>query len=129
MVRGKKALENQRYGEFIKQTNEVQYMLAYVVLIRSAFIDKKYKDFLIERAELGILIHLFRACIRPTPSTYKLFLRLQKYKKDRDTLAHKMFSVDKLTPQQCNYAIIQGKNILTKLYDLGKIPNKLRSRF
>lgn len=42
MIRGRKTSENAKYGEFIKQTNEVQFLLAHVVFLRSSFIDKDY---------------------------------------------------------------------------------------
>ncbi len=128
MVRGRRASENAKYGEFIQQTNEVQFLLAHVVLLRSSFIDKDYQNWLIEKTGLGTLINLFRACVRRTPAMYGLFLGLQQYKKDRDRLAHKMFSAKKLTPAECKRALVLGQYLLMRLYDLGKIPKKIRRR-
>ena len=125
MVRGRKNMENAKYGEFIQQTNEVQFLLAHFILLRSAFTDKSYKD-LLERATFGKLINFFKACASVTPSMYKLLLQLQKYKKDRDRLAHKMFSAQKLTPTECEQALVLGQHILEKLYNLDKIPKRLR---
>ncbi len=96
-------------------------------MLRSGFIDKNYLD-LLERATFGTLINLFKACARPTASMHKLLLQLQQYKKDRDKLAHKMFSAEKLTPIECKNAIVLGEDILEKLYDLIKIPKRLRRR-
>jgi len=127
MVRGRTSAENAKYGDLIKQTNEVQFLLAHVVLLRSTFIDKDYQN-LLERATFGTLINLFKACAKATPSMYSLLLLLQRYKKNRDRLAHKMFSANKLTPAECKDTLILGRHILTKLYVLGKIPKKLRPK-
>lgn len=127
LAHGKAKIENATHGEFIKQTNEVQFILAYVVLTRPSFVDEDYRNWLVEKAGLGTLINLFRACIRRTPSMYLLFLQLQKYKKDRDRLAHKMFSPKKLTPAESERALSIGEEILKRLYKLAKIPKRPRS--
>ena len=127
MVRGRMSVENAKYGELIKQTNEVQFLLARVVLLRSTFVDKDYQN-LLERATFGTLINLFKACAQATPSMYGLLSQLQQYKTYRDRLAHKMFSAKKLTPTECKDTLILGRYILAKLYPLGKIPKKLRPK-
>ena len=128
MVRGRKNMENAKYGEFVIQTNEVQYFLALAVLMRSSFVDNEYKNWLFDRAELGTLIGLFRVCARLTPSMYALFMQLQQYKKDRNRLAHKMFlSKTRLTPAECEKAIALGQEILKKLYALAKISRRKKA--
>jgi hypothetical protein len=130
MVRGQKYRANAKYGEFVVQSNEVQYMLALVVLLRSSFTDKDYENWLYEKAGLGTLISQFKACAHRTPSMYQLLLQLKDYKKFRDRLAHKMFSSKtKLTLVECEKAIALGEKIIPKLYRLAKIPKKLWPKF
>ncbi len=128
MVRGQRTMENAKYGSFIKQTNEVQFLLAFVVLLRSTFIDKNYENWVFEKAGLGTLINLFRACARRMPTMYMLLLQLQRYKRDRDRLAHKMFTTNKLTPEECKTALVLGDHILQRLYRLAKIPKRLQTK-
>ena len=124
LVQNQANLENQKYGEFIKQTGEVQLFLALAVLQYSSFPDKGYIDHLFDRAELGTLIGLFQACAKKQPASYLLVLSLKRYNEHRRRLAHKMFSSKKLTPVECEAAIIEGKHILTMLRKLAKLRSK-----
>ena len=123
MVRGQINLENQKYGEFIKQTNEVQVFLAVVILKKSSLPDNDYMENLFGK-EFGPLISLFQACAPRTITSYQLLLKLKKYQKDRNRLAHKMFSSKKLTPTECDAAIKEGELILIILRKMTKIDNK-----
>lgn len=127
IIQGQINYENQKYGEFIKQTNEVQTILTVVIIMRSSIPDKSYTDNLYTK-ELGGLINLFQACAPRTPFAYALFLKLKKYQNDRNRLAHKMFSDKKLTPAECDEAISSGEYILDSLYKLAKIKKSLRPR-
>lgn len=129
MVRAQIGRESQKYGEFIKQTNEVQYLLALVILRQSTFVDDDYVDWLSEKAGLGTLINLYRASAKHSVSSFALFKQLKQYKKDRDRLAHKMFTPKKLTPTECETSIHLGDKILKTLYRSAKIPSKLRPKF
>lgn len=52
LVADQKSKENKKFGEFIVQTNKVQFYLSILVLLQSSFPDKKYRED-IERAEFG----------------------------------------------------------------------------
>lgn len=76
LIASKRAEENRKYGEFIIQTNEVQFLLSFIVLKRTSLPDKKYIEDL-EKSELGILIKLFQACGNKTPQMFELMLNLK----------------------------------------------------
>lgn len=120
-VRAKKNLENQKYGEFIVQTNKVQVLLALAVLRRSSLPDKPYIEYLFERAEFGVLIGLFQTSAPKTFASYKLLLALKRYNEIRRRLAHKMYSPKRLTPEDCTSAILEGEAILMVLRRIAKI--------
>lgn len=111
MIFAKKADENRKFGEFIIQSNEIQFYLSKVILLNSSYPDKKYKEFL-ERAELGTLIHVFCSCADNKQLESMIIPKLRKYKNERNKLAHKMYSSEKLTKKECEDAINDGKIIL-----------------
>ena len=127
MVDAKKRGEHAKYGEFIVQTNEVQLALFIVVLTRASIVDKNYIESL-ERAELGVLVSLFQTCARKTPRMLALVQALNLYNKYRRRLAHKMFSKQKLTPDECDIAITVGKGILKELDRIGEIRYKPKAK-
>jgi len=104
---------NSKYGELIIQANEVQFFLTTLISLRSFTQTKKIKDRL-ERAQMGQLIHQLEICAK-NQTEADLATSLEKYKEARDALAHKMFSVEKLTPQECEGAIELGRQILEML--------------
>ncbi|MCX6759442.1 MAG: hypothetical protein NT012_02675 [Candidatus Nealsonbacteria bacterium] len=114
IVAGQKSEENKKFGEFIVQTNKVQFYLSILVVLQSFFPDKKYREY-VEGAEFGSVINLFCACGKNEEGTVKFIKRLRKYKKQRNRLAHKMFSAEKLTKKECEQAIIEGEKILKDL--------------
>lgn len=105
-----KIRENSNYGEFIIQSNEVQLYLILLLEFRSFRPDKSLYDNL-ERLELGNLIGLFRVCVKNT-SELVLISYLNRYKNQRNKLAHKMFTQKKLTITECKLAIELGNNII-----------------
>ena len=115
MVEAKKREENGKFGSFIIQSNEVQFYLQLLILIRSGFADKDYEKYLFERSELGGLINLFNASAKKDPGEFALYRLLKKYNKERNRLAHKMYSKRKLTVNECELAINDGKKIISAL--------------
>jgi hypothetical protein len=113
MVESQLAVENSKYGQFIIQTNEVQFYLNLVVLLRTYAPNKKIRDYL-ERLELGNLIGCFRICTK-NPTELALADALNNYKDSRNALAHKMFTNRKLTVKECELSIELGKELLIGL--------------
>jgi type III secretory pathway lipoprotein EscJ len=118
IIAGRRNAENAKYGAFIVQTNEVQLKLALAVLQRSGLPDKDYVEKL-ERAELGPLLGLWKACVKTiSPAAVTLIKDLGTYKSYRNRLAHKMFKGERLTPTECEEAIKLGESILRRLNQL-----------
>lgn len=111
IIEGQKSEENKKFGEFIIQTNEVQFYLSLLVLSQSSVSDKKYYED-IKNSTFGPIINLFCACAKKEESVFELIKRLREYKSQRDRLAHKMFSDKKLTKKECELAISNGEKIL-----------------
>ncbi|OGI56979.1 hypothetical protein A2906_02955 [Candidatus Nomurabacteria bacterium RIFCSPLOWO2_01_FULL_37_25] len=110
--------ENEIFGQFILQTNEVQTTLAITVLLHSSLRDKKYNESLIERT-LGNLIFMFQACMKKTSETQKLLSMLKNYKTSRNKIAHKMYLSEKrLNQKDAEQAMKTGKDILKILNTL-----------
>lgn len=104
--------ENEIFGKFILQTNEVQTTLVIVILLYSSLRDKKYSKSLLERT-LGNLIFMFQACMKKTTETKKLLLMLRNYNTSRNEIAHKMYLSEKRFNQKdAEQAMKIGKNIL-----------------
>ncbi len=110
---------NSKYGEFIVQTNEVHFWLSLLILTRSHIPNKKFLDYLLSLT-LGSLIGHFRVCAKNNIPETNLLGYLDKYKKYRDRLAHKMISPKKLTEKECNQAIKLGKKLWAELNALAK---------
>lgn len=103
--------ENSKYGEFIIQTNKVQFYLVLLILTKAIRPNKKLKNNL-ERLELGHLIGYFRVCAKSSDEV-ALIQSLEKYKDSRNALAHRMFIKDKkLTIRECELSIQLGEEIL-----------------
>lgn len=105
--------ENAKYGEFIIQTNEVQFYLVVAIVLRTYKPTKKLIDNLYE-STLGKLIFYF-CILAKNPTDLVLIDALNRYKASRDALAHKMFSSKKLTTKECEISIDLGKELLMKL--------------
>ena|SRR3989344_2629599 len=113
--------ENETFGKFILQTNEVQVTLAIAVFLQSSFPDKKYSEFLFERAELGTLVNMFHACAEKTTEMRGLLSALKEYNKNRIKIAHKMYLSEKrLNQKDADRTIKKGKDILETLDKLIK---------
>lgn len=110
--------ENEIFGKFILQTNEVQTTLAIAVLLYSSLPDKKYSKFLSE-ITLGNLIFMFQACMERTAEIKKLLSMLKDYNKPRRMIAHKMYlSERRLSQKDAEQAMKIGKDILKILNTL-----------
>lgn len=116
MVERNRIQENSKYGQFIIQTNEVQFYLTYIIFSRVLVPTKIFIKYL-QGLTLGSLINYFRMCLR---NSFELGLAdsLGEYNKDRNTLAHKMFSNKKLTPKECELSIVLGDKLLKALIKL-----------
>jgi hypothetical protein len=125
MVKAKENFKNQKYGEFIIQTNNIQFYLLNLILLRSGFLDNDYKNY-VERATLGQLIFLFCACINKNTKEILLIPKLKEYQEKRNKLAHKMYTLKKLTMPECEQAIKDGEKLEKALDFLLK--NELESR-
>lgn len=108
MVNAKKNFENQKYGEFIIQTNWIQFYLSNLILLRSGILNKDYKDY-VEGSTFGKLINLFCACGKKEEGI--LMPKLKEYQEKRNKLAHKMHTLKKLTINDCEQAIEEGKKL------------------
>lgn len=114
IIAGRKGEENKKFGEFIIQSNEIQFYLSNLLLFRSSYPDKKYREN-IERAQFGNLIDLFCACAKAKTYEFILIPKLRMYISKRNRLAHKMYTADKLTKEDCEVAIKEGEKILKGL--------------
>ena len=110
-----KEQEDAKFGKLIIQTNEVHYYLSCIVLINSALPDKDYEDYLFEASELGALINLFNAASKRLFMAGQLIPKLKKYNKNRNKLAHKMFSNKRLTEKECLGTLTEGEEIIKSL--------------
>ncbi len=115
MLEGGIREENQRYGEFIIQTNKVQFHLSALVILRSGYPDKKFRD-RVEVMTFGALINLYNVCAGSGEGL--LIKRLRSYKDCRDRLAHKMYGKHKLTKAECERAIAEGEQLAKALKSL-----------
>lgn len=117
MVNARKNFENQKYGEFIIQTNWIQFYLINLIIFRSGVLDKHYKNS-IEGMMLGQLINLFCACGNKEEGI--LIPKLREYQEKRNKLAHKMHTLKKLTINECEQAIEEGRKLEKALDSLLK---------
>lgn len=110
--------ENSKFGEFIIQTNEVQFMLA-LAIFKCPFLIDDIREELFEKNGLGTLINKFKKCTKKRSDIEKLlFSDLTKYNTKRNKLAHKMYSSEKLTSKECARAIQDGEMVLKTLYSI-----------
>jgi len=108
--------ENETFGKFILQTNEVQTTLAIVIFLYSLQKNKKYGKSLFKRRTLGTLIAMFKNCIKKTTKTRELLLVLKDYNRQRRIIAHEMYLSEKRFNQKdAEQAMKTGKNILKAL--------------
>ena len=116
MVKEMAVRANSKYGKFIIQSNEVQRTLTLLVAYRSYNPTKKIKEKL-ERLELGSLIECFRVSLKNQPELV-LYGSLKKYQDARNALAHKMYTKDRLTVQECEKAISLGDAIIRHIQEI-----------
>lgn len=109
----KQIIENRysKYGQFIIQTNEVQLLLVFLILLKA--LPSRELKYYLERSTLGNLINSFRICANS--SELCLIRPLEKYNAARNALAHKMYSKKKLTEKECELSIELGEEILEVL--------------
>jgi hypothetical protein len=106
-----KGSENKKYGEFILQTNKVQYKLNTAIMLNSVCLDKKYCDQLLGLT-MGSLITVAQACISFSEEDLEM---LRKYVEARNKLSHKMFTLKHLNVSECTKALESGEKIIIKL--------------
>ncbi|MEK7567623.1 MAG: hypothetical protein AAB513_01735 [Patescibacteria group bacterium] len=114
--------ENSKYGRFILQTNEVQFYLVKLIFLRSFNPTGNFEKEL-ERLQLGALISYLNVCAQ-NDSDLNLITDLKSYKDKRDALAHKMFSAQKLTINECENGIKIGDKIIQYLVESLKSKQK-----
>ncbi len=108
--------ENSRYGKFIIQTNEVQFYLVWLIVMRSfPANDGLIKN--LEELTLGQLVGYFRVKIKGIDEL-KLENSLKTYNGKRIALAHKMFTDKKLIPKECESSIDLGEKLIEELKEL-----------
>jgi hypothetical protein len=112
MIAASKSEEHRKYGKLILQTNEVQFYLSLIISVRSASPHKDFCDYLYTGAELGALINLFNACSKSIQGAGYIVSKLRAYNQKRNRLAHKMYSVAKLTTDECVKATEEGDEII-----------------
>src|SRR5436190_11670671 len=110
---GKTLSRVSKYGEFIIQTNEVHYYLSALVMLRTFNPDNNFQENL-ERSQFGNLVGYFTICIK-SGEELEVLSSLKQYKTYRDALAHKMFTNNKLKPDDCGEAIKLGEELITFL--------------
>ena len=118
MIEQTRILRHSKYGQFIIQTNEVQFYLISLIFLRTILPSKKLKQYL-ERLTLGNLINCFRICVKNSVEA-SLVDGLEIYNNKRNALAHKMYTNKKLTETDCTLSIKLGEKLLTKLKSLIK---------
>ena len=118
MIEQTRILRHSKYGQFIIQTNEVQFYLISLIFLRTILPSKKLKQYL-ERLTLGNLINCFRICVKNSVEA-SLVDGLEIYNNKRNALAHKMYTNKKLTETDCKLSIKLGEKLLTKLKSLIK---------
>lgn len=104
---------NSKYGQFIIQTNEVQFYLTQLILLRTVLCSKKLRKYL-EESTFGSLINCFRVCVKNS-SELSLSDDMESYNKSRNALAHKMYTKKKLTEADCESSIKLGEKIIAEL--------------
>jgi hypothetical protein len=118
LLKQKKQEDNSKFGEFILQTNEVQFYISVIIFFRTFNPTKQLlKD--LQSLTLGQLIKSFRMCIR-SETELALINNLEIYNQKRNTLAHKMFSHKRLSLTECKIQIEKGNKILSILSKLLK---------
>lgn len=115
LVEMAKTDEHKKYGKLILQTNEVHWYLGMIIVVRSGAPDDDYQDYVYTGAELGMLINLFNASSKGLLVAGHLISELKKYNRQRNRLAHKMFSTKKLTLTECEKTIQEGEKIVEML--------------
>ncbi len=116
MMAQQRIVRNSKYGEFIIQSNEIQFYLVFFIKLTATKINKKFsKD--IESSTLGTLISYFQLCIK-TDDEKLLIGGLLKYNESRNSLAHKMFTNKRLTESECKVSIELGDMLLIMLKEL-----------
>jgi len=113
MINIRRNLENQKYGEFIIQTNKVQLYLILLIRLRSLDKSNVFGKHL-EKLQFGQIITCFNICAKDL-SEIKMVKSLKVYKGARNDLAHKMFTSEKLTIKECVMAINLGDELLKHL--------------
>lgn len=113
-LRNQRALENQKFGEFILQANNIQFYLSKLVILRSSFPDKEYLD-KIESGTLGQIINLFCACAKKDTGEYVLIPKLRSHNKIRNKFAHKVLITTMPTNEELKRSITLGNEILKEL--------------
>jgi hypothetical protein len=110
MVVFKNSLQSRKFGDFIIQSNKIQFYLSNLILLRSSYPDKKYQDML-ESVMMGQLIDLFCACARKDNGENVLIPKLRRYKTIRNRFAHKIHTYSDLSDQELQVAVTLGNEI------------------
>lgn len=75
------------FERFLIQQNIIQYLLMALVLVRTTFPDKKFREW-IENVTLGKLSYLYKVCAKVEEKT--IVQLLTKYNEKRNRLVHKI---------------------------------------
>lgn len=116
LVNKERMEQNSKYGEFIVQTNEIQFYLVLLVLYRAPWVGKNFKK-LLERSTFDNLINYFTLTAQ-TRVERSLTITLKNYKDSRNALAHKIFTNEKLTVKECENSIELGHELLRTMKNI-----------
>ena len=117
MVKNQQAFQNQKFGEFIIQSNNIQFYLSNLIILRASFPDKEFAD-KIESGTLGQIINLFCACAQRESGEAYLIPELRKHSKIRNRFAHKIHTPANLTKDELQKAVELGNKILKALIEI-----------
>ncbi|MES2409613.1 MAG: hypothetical protein V4509_04945 [Patescibacteria group bacterium] len=113
-IRNQRALESQKFGDFILQSNNIQFYLSQLVILRASFPDKEYVE-KIESGTLGQIINLFCACCKTETGEHTLIPKLRSHNKIRNKFAHKVLITTIPTNNELKKSIELGNDILKAL--------------
>lgn len=105
--------KNAKYGKFIIQANQIQYLIICVIALRAYMPSKKLLAQL-EELTLGALFENFRLCVK-SKLELSLVQSLNLHKGSRNALAHRMFTAKELIEKECELAIELGEELETYL--------------
>lgn len=119
-LKKKRILQNSKYGQLVIQANEIQLWLTLLFTLRATTHTKKFFEYL-QQLQFGSIINGFKICSNSDEKS--LANDLKSYSKNRNKLAHKMYTEKRLTETECESSIKLGEKLLNDLRS--KLNNKI----